>query len=488
MTNELAAASSAYTERRYGDALVSLEQAAAVKSADPLHWQRVLEIATRLGDDDVALVAARRLLEKTPQDPAQRARVADLLSETGAVRDALGISQKLLDEHPQHPMLPLVIGIQLGRLGRVEEALRSLRIAIRRSPQSALAWENLANLRTFQPGDPDIVELERLARVSGERPEAAGFAYAYAKACDDVGDFDRAYEWFARGSARVLGNRVPRMDALFKEAEDVLAAFPAERLTAGPLSDRPERPILVIGCARSGTTLIERILSTAPGAKSGGELKLLQLACLDFTPPSPERVDSYVRSAGGEAAAWRRVAETYVRKLRARFGQADGMIDKGLVNYLYVGALALGLPQARIIHMRRNPMDVAWSCFRRRFHAGLEWSYQFDSIAAFLSVYERVSAHWERTLPGRVLAVDFERLVSSAESETARIFEFAGLQRPDDWRSFHEKRGVVLTASQLQVRRPLNADGVGAWRRYEKHLGPLQDALRRHGLEGASGA
>lgn len=485
MSPDLEAAASALAERRLGDILAPLERAVAAESADPLHWKRAQDIASGIGDDDLALVAARRLLAMAPKDPSRRAVVADLLSETGATRDALGITSKLLDANPQSPLVPLVIAIQLGRLGRQDEALRSLRLAIRRSPQSAVAWENLANLSTFRPGDPDLAELEKLARASGERPEAAGFAYALAKAYDDIGDVDRAFEWFARGSARVLDRRLPRMDSLFKEAEDVCAAFPPARLAASAASDRTERPILVIGCPRSGTTLLERILATAPGAMSGGELKLLRIACLGFTPPSPERVENYVRACGGESAAWSRVADTYVRKLRNRFGQADAVIDKGLVNYLYVGALALALPNARIIHMRRDPMDVAWSCFRRRFHEGLNWTYHFESIAAFLKVYEGMAAYWTRSLPGRILTVDFERLVSEAEAETARIFEFAGLERPSDWRSFHEKRGVVLTASQLQVRRPLNADGVGAWRRYEKHLGPLQEALRRHGVLGA---
>ncbi len=485
MNPDLAAAADALAERRLGGILAPLERAAALESPDPVHWQRVLEIARQIGDDDLALGAARRLLAMSPKDPACRSRVADLLSDTGEVREALGIARKLLEETPQHPTLPIAIGSQLRRLGREDEALRSLRLAIRRNPRSAVAWETLVNLRTFRRGDPELDELERLARISGDRPETAGFAYALAKACDDTGDVDSAFEWFARGSRRVLNGRMPRMESLFKEAAEVCAAFPPERLAAGAESDRAERPILVLGCPRSGTTLLERILATAPGAASGGELKLLRLACLGFSPPSPERVADFVRSSGGDAAAWRRVADTYVSKLRNRFRQVDGVIDKGLVNYLYVGALALGLPQARILHMRRDPMDAGWSCFRRRFHQGLDWSYDFESIAAFLRVYEAIVDYWKRNLPGRILTVEFERLVSDPETETSRVFEFAGLERPADWRSFHEKRSVVLTWSQQQVRHPLNADGVGAWRRYEKHLGPLKDALRRYGVPGA---
>jgi hypothetical protein len=479
---DLAAAVAALAERRLADILAPLERAAALESLDPVHWQRVLEIARQIGDDDLALVAARRLLAASPKDLVRRALVADLLSQTGQVREALAISRRLLEENPRHQTLPIAIGGQLARLGRGDEALGMLRLAIRRSPQSAVAWESLANLKTFRREDAEFVELERLARASEDRPETAGFAYALAKACEDVGEIEPAFQWFARGSRRVLGGRVPRTEDLFKEAAEVCAAFPPELLAAGRWSDRPERPILVLGCPRSGTTLMERILATAQGSASGGELKMLRLACLGFSPPSPDRVGVFARSCGGEAAAWHRVADTYVAKLRNRFGRADGVIDKGLVNHLYVGALALGLPHARILHMRREPMDVAWSCFRRRFHGGLHWSYDFDSIAAFLRVYEGIVDYWKRNLPGRILTVEFERLVSDPEGETARIFEFAGLERPADWSSFHEKRSVVLTSSQRQVRRPLNADGVGAWRRYEQHLDPLKTSLDRYGV------
>lgn len=479
---DLAAAAAAREEGRLGDVLAPLERAAASTAPDPLHWQQVLEIGRQIGDDGLALVAARRLLAMSPKDPGRRAVVSDLLSENSQVRDALAISRKLLDENPRHPTLPIAIGNQLVRLGREDEALAMLRLSIRRAPGSALAWESLANLKTFRREDSEFLELERLARASDDRPGSAAFAYALAKAYDDVGDVDLAFQWFERANRRVLGGRVPRMDALFTEAREACAAFPAQRLAAGPHSDRPERPILVLGCPRSGTTLIERILATATGAVSGGELKLLRLACLGFSPPSPARVADFVHSSGGEALAWRRVADTYVGKLQTRFGHADGLIDKGLVNYLYAGALVLGLPQARILHMRRDPMDVGWSCFRRRFHQGLHWSYDFESIAAFMRVYESIMDYWKQNLPGRILTVEFEQLLSDPEGQTARIFEFAGLDRPDDWRSFHEKRGVILTSSRQQVRRPLHTDGVGAWRRYEKHLGPLEAALARYGV------
>jgi hypothetical protein len=482
LSTALTAATLALEQGRFGDIVSSLEQAASIDTRDSLHWQRILDIAGRIGDDDIALKAARQLVQLTPKDTRRRLVLRELLGETFHAREALTIARKLEEENPADPMLSIATAVLLGRLGREDEALRELRAVLRRAPNLALAWEVMAGLKTFRADDPEFQQLERIARGSPDRPETAPLAYALGKAYEDVGNYEQALPWFARGSARVLGNRLPRMDSFFQEALDVRAAFPAERIAAGQTRERTERPVFVLGCPRSGTTLLERILVTDPTAVSGGELKLLRLSCLGFTPPSPARVDAFVQGCGSETQAWSRVAETYVHKLNARFGQADGVVDKGLINYLYVGAAAMGLPQARFIHVRRDPMDVAWSCFRRRFHQGLAWSYHFESIAAFMRVYQDTMDHWNAVLPGRILTVEFEKLVGDAESETARIFGFAGLQRPADWRSFHEKKGTVITSSQLQVRRPLNSDGVDTWRRYEKILEPLRVSLVRHGV------
>ncbi len=483
LTTDLGAAVAALEQARFGDILPALERAASADVPDAWHWQRVAEIAGRIGDDDSAVTAVRRLVALAPRDLRRRIALRELLGGNGAVREALTLARKLEQEVPDDPLLRVGSAVLEGRLGREEEALRTLRSALRRAPQLLIGWEILASLKTFRGGDdPERQQLEQLVARSSDRPETAGIVYALAKACDDAGDVDRAFELFMRGSQRILGKRQPRTDSFYQEAADLRAAFPADRIATAGGRDRPDRPILVLGCPRSGTTLLERILVTDPQAHSGGELKYLRLACLGFTPPAPARVDAFVQSAGGEARAWQTLADTYVRKLVGRFGTADGVVDKALVNYLYVGALALGLPRARFIHVRRDPMDVAWSCFRRRFHEGLAWSYHFDSIAAFLRVHQDTMDHWAEALPSRLLVLDYEKLVAEPDAETARVFAFAGLTRPDDWRAFHARKGTIITASQLQVRRPLNAAGVGAWRRYGKHLGPLREALIRHGV------
>jgi hypothetical protein len=441
-----------------------------------------MNLAANIGDDDLALVAASKLRAVAPKDPAGQAAQMHFLGETGAVRNALAIARKLESEHPTDPRWPLTVGTHLVRTGREGEAIVALHRAVRHAPNSPIAWEILAGLKTFTAGDPDLAALEQAAAATRDPAQGASFAYALGKAYDDLGDFDRAYRYFERGAAMMLQGRAPRMEGFFSQIADVRAAFPAARLAGAHATARTERPILVIGTPRSGTTLLERILASSPAVTSGGELKMLRLACLGFTPPSPARVDTFVAHCGSERGAWERVAETYVSRLAGRFGRADHVVDKGLVNYLYLGALVLALPHAKIVHVRRNPFDVAWSCFRHRFHDGLAWSYNFESIAAFLRGYAEMCQHWKEALPDRILSVDYERLVSESEPETQRIFDFLELERPADWQAFHRKSATVLTTSQLQVRRPLNAAGVGAWKRYERHLAPMVDALVKFGV------
>lgn len=477
-----AQARSAFAAGRAADALAELERAAAARADAPAtHWAGVAKLARELGDDDLALLAGRRLLASAPDDRTRRILVMELAADTGAAEEAVAMGQALAADAPSDPIPPFSVGINLSRLGKAEEAIEAFRRSLALMPACAPAWEQIALLKRFSSdADPDIAAMEKLAAALAGKPDAALMHYALGKSYDDLGDIDRAFDCFARGAALIAGPRAPRLAPLLAQSDDVRAAFPS------PQPELPEArthaPILIIGNARSGTTLVERILATHPALIGGGELKMLRLACLSFSTPTPAAVAAYVKRAGGERGAWTQVRQVYLARLRARFGRDEGVVDKGLINFLYAGAFARAFPQGRIIHVMRDAMDVAWSCFRTRFRDGLLWSYHVDALAAFMRVYRDLASHWLSLYPERVTTVDYERLVSAPDAETARLFAWLGLETPADWRGFSEARSPVLTASLMQVRRPIYADAMGSWRRYGAKLGPLRDALGRQGL------
>lgn len=469
-------AQNALAARRPADALAALEQAAAAPRGSARHWAGVAQLAHRLGDDDLALAAARRLLAGAPADRVRRTLVMELTAETGRAEDAVTMARALERDAGPDPIPALSLGINLARLGRGEEAIAALRRALSIAPDLAVAWEQIALIKRFTPGDADIGAMEAAAQRAKTPLDRAIFAYALGKARDDIGDVDSAFAAFSLGAGLIAGPGSPNLTGLRTQAHEVPAAFPQPEHG----SDATSAPILIIGNARSGTTLVERILAVDPTLTAGGELKALRLACQRFPAPSPPAVESATAKSGGRRALWNAVGRAYLSRVAARFGDAR-VVDKSLINFLYAGAFLAAFPKGRVIWVRRDPLDVAWSCFRTRFRDGLLWSYRFDALAAFMRVYRDIASHWAALYPDRVYALDYEALIAKPDLEATRLFAFIGRPIPD-WRSFTEHKGAVLTASFMQVRQPLNDRSIGAAHRYGAHLDPLRVALAHEGL------
>jgi hypothetical protein len=178
-----------------------------------------------------------------------------------------------------------------------------------------------------------------------------------------------------------------------------------------------------------------------------------------------------------DASNAKRVADHYLAALRERGLKADRVVDKMPLNFLRVGLIATLLPNARIIHTRRDPMDTCVSCYFQHFARGFHFSYDLANLGRYYREYERLMAHWHTVLPGRILDVQYETLIADQEAGIRKIIEFCGLEWDARCLAFHETDRQVRTASFWQVRQPLYASSVGRWRHYEKHLGPLKAAL-----------
>ncbi len=359
-------------------------------------------------------------------------------------------------------------------LGRFEEAEALLDKVVAAAPGDFEAQGARSQLRTQTADRNHVAELERLL----ERPPAAWagevqLRYALAKEYEDLGRHDEAFDQFARGAA------VRRRHLDYDVAGDVAAMTAIARTFDRAWLERPaegaasEAPIFVLGLPRSGTTLVERILSSHPKVRSLGELN-------DF----PAAVTALGRGAGKEAlvaiaarAEPKALGEAYLARVADQAVGVERFIDKLPMNYLYAGLIAKALPGARLVLVERDPMASGHAMFKTLFNQGYPFSYDLDDLGRYIAGYLKLIAHWKAVLGERLITVGYETLVRDPAAETRRLIERCGLEWDEACLSPHRNPAPSSTQSAVQVRRPIYTDSAERWRRHKARLAPLARRL-----------
>ncbi len=238
-----------------------------------------------------------------------------------------------------------------------------------------------------------------------------------------------------------------------------------------------DRPIFIIGMPRSGTTLIEQIIASHPDVAGAGELIDVDLLTTALTRIYPESGGYPGCASKLDKNVAAELADSYLGRLLSLSKSAARVIDKMPMNYLHLGLLAVLFPSAHIIHCRREPMDVCLSCYFQYFAPQLSYSFGLEDLGFAYRRYERLMMHWRKVLPVPVFDVQYEELVSNQESVSRKLIDFCGLEWNTSCLAFNESKRLVKTASSWQVRQPIYATSIGRWKRYEKHLTPLKEAL-----------
>jgi tetratricopeptide (TPR) repeat protein len=464
---------------RLAEAAAAYERAEA---ADPDDFRAPISLATI----DLQLRRPAQALPRLRRAAALKPDLFDAQHNLGAVAQSLeqwdeaaAAYERALALRAEAAETRRNLAIVLTILGRVDEAAALHRQLLDEPAMSAWALTRLALLR---PAAVTDAELERLRRLAG-RPDTnaetrIGLLFAEGEVLERRGDDAAAFAAFTAGnrlkreSLQAAGVDIAGLIGAHAEAaRRVTAHFTAELLSrrhGEGLSTAA--PIFIVGMPRSGSTLLEQILSSHPQVAALGEAAAL--------PPLLER------GFPEGSAETRTLARRYLEAVRAadvvktRWRSAGRFVDKTLENYLHVGAIALMFPRAVILHAVRGPVDTCLSCYRQLFARGSETLYDQADIGAEYVTYRRVMEHWRAALGGRVIDVDHEALVADPEGQIRwLVTEACGLPWHDACLRFHEAAGAVRTASSSQVRQPIFTTSVARWRRYEAELGPLLTAL-----------
>ncbi len=370
-------------------------------------------------------------------------------------------------------------------LGRTDEAEATLETLLQAAPNHLPAYEFLGLLR---PATPENNQAERLKAVRGRMrpgPDAAYIDYALFKQLDDLGRRDEAWEVLTRASAAkgtVKPWSVADDEAISEALKGLQASIPAD---TGATSGTP-RPIFVVSLPRAGSTLVERIFAAHTKVRSLGELEAFGRALKSGTSLGPRPyIDPQIAGVG--PIDWAAVGTQYRDEVRGLANGAEVVTDKMPLNWWYAPAIAAALPDATILHVRRNPMDAVFGAYKISFADAFAWSYTFEDLAAHYGVYRRLIDHYRATLGDRLIEVEYEALVNDPETVTRAMLAASGLEFEEACLKPHLSSGSVSTPSAAQVREPITAAKIGSWRRYATQLEPLRALLEADGWVDANG-
>jgi tetratricopeptide (TPR) repeat protein len=452
----------------------------------PTHVQTLIitaRIQLRRGALQLAEQATRHALTQDPNHAEALTVLGQVLHETDRYEEALEVLERALKGNPENPEALNFYGVALKSVGRLEEARDCILKALKRNPNMYGAYANLNDLVDFSKGEGEEL-FEKMDSIfkSARNPEANHFLalhFAYAKALDDRGEHERALEHY------IIGGRMKRAQLTYDEAEThgffdkIREAFPKEvfenRTFAG-LDD--ERPTFIVGMPRSGSTLVEQILSSHPDVYGAGEVKYLSIAIgrlRDRLPSLPKYPDLMAKITPAQMEI---VAKNYLAALTSTSGDSKRVTDKLLTNYFFVGLIHLLFPNAKIINTRRDPVDTCLSGFTKLFKDDMPHSYDLNELGRYYGKYREIMEHWEKVLPkGVLITVQYEDVVADTEKEAKRLIEFLGLPWNEKCVDFHKSDRPVKTASVAQVRKPIYKTSVKRWKKYGDGLQPLVDAI-----------
>jgi tetratricopeptide (TPR) repeat protein len=417
-----------------------------------------------------AAASYRQALALQPAYAHAHTALGMVLRQQGRTAEAEASCHRALDIEPNSAEVTAFLAEIRADQGQFDAADELFRQALAIDPDLPAAWAGIARYRRMSAGDPAwLAATQRLAGKGLPLRHEINLRYAIGKYFDDVKDYEQAFDSYrlANELTKRYGARYDKQQ-LTRLVDRIMASYDQKWLSQSRIqAGRSERPVFVVGMPRSGTTLAEQILASHPAVFGAGELPFWNDAAAGYDSLTPNGTASASRISA--------LAGEYLRQLVDWSADALRVVDKMPTNYVNLGLIHAALPDARIIHMRRNPIDTCLSIFFQNFSISHAYANDLEDLAHYYTEYLRVMEHWHATLPqGAILDVSYEGLVDDPQIWSRRMLEFIGLPWDPRCLDFHRTNRTVITPSKWQVRQKISKSSSGRWRNYANYVEPLQ--------------
>jgi tetratricopeptide (TPR) repeat protein len=460
-------------EKHLSDAEALLRRATTLAPGYTAAWMLLGAILHEANRHPESIECYRTAATLEPANAAAWGGLGNAYAHTGEVQKSAEAYKRSLALNADAPGVQMGYGHVMKTLGDQAAALRAYRAAIAGKPDFGEVYWSMANLKVFRFEDDEVAAMEDQV----ERSDLADiadihFRFALGKACEDMGDYEKAWHYYDTGNQRQRKLVFHDPVAFEVRHEEIIEVFSDEFLAqhAGQ-GDESAAPIFIVGLPRSGSTLIEQILASHSQVEGTAELPTLGQLAASIGRYRRDNLQYPYAVRKLRTKDFRGYGRQYIDETSAfRSTDKPHFTDKLPNNFSHVGLVHLILPNAKIINARRHPFDSCLGGYKQLFGKGQDFTYDMLELAGYYRQYHETMRHWHRMLPGKVLDVHYEETVTDLEAQVRRILAHCGLQFEEACVRFHETRRTIKTASSEQVRQPLYTSAVGYWRHYEKHL------------------
>lgn len=480
----------AIAQYRLAQALEHIRQAVAIDEQQPdlLLRKAQVELMCRQGlqAQDTASAAAERF----PDDFAVQLEAAKVFRECGNQAGAEAFLLRVGEIAPENPEFLFEFATNQYFQGKTDEAEKAISDLL--DLQLPLKGRKLllrAQLRKQTADSNHVESLRNYLAQPLTKAESVNTYYALARELEDLGEYSESFAALKSGAAsqRQLVN-FNLADEL-KNVNDLIETFQPASFANIPDSASDETPVFIVGMPRTGTTLVGRIVSQQQGVKAAEE-------SYDFTLAFSSVINEYLEANPGRnlnplSAAleidYNEIARNYMNNMNGMYGEADRFLDKTPFNFLYCGLIKKAFPNARILHLVRDPMDACYAVFKTLFSKAYYYSYDLSELADYYAAYRRLMGHWHQLMPGAILDVHYEKLVANPLDVSKQIADFVGIEWAEQLIEVQDFDEACSTQSSAQVREPIHTGSVGRWRHLEAELEPLRQRLKAANIVDDSG-